>query len=107
MTTQGSRTNLTRTPIETALRYLGARRYGNLVERIEYAILRPGGHAGKILEPLTSSTSILRGWTSAERAQALWKIIEVSSSTLSRRRRALQAASAYPTGTSTRSGERR
>ena len=92
-----------RTPVEAALRYLGARRYGALVDLIEHAIRRPGGHAGVVLAPLTEATSMLTDWTSAERAHALWRVIEegilqpqVSSTAQSRRRRALQAALRLP-----------
>lgn len=99
--TSGS--DLSRTPIEVALRHLGARRYGDLVEIIEHAIRRPNGRAGELLAPLTGSTSVLRDWTPAERAHALWAVIEegivaphVSPTAQSRRRRALQAAFRLP-----------
>jgi hypothetical protein len=85
------------------LRHLGARRYGNLIEIIEHAIKRPNGRTGTILAPFTEPTSMLQDWTPAERACALWRMIEegivhpqVSPTTLSRRRRALQAAFRLP-----------
>ena len=86
-----------RSPVETALRHLGARRYGTAAETIEYAILRPQGRTGTVLAPLTDATSGLAGWSPAERAGALWRVIEegvgqISSTGESRRRRALQAA---------------
>lgn len=103
MTARESQANLARPPIEAALRHLGARRHGDLVELIEYAINRPGGRTGTILAPLTASTSMLRDWTPQERALALWKIIEegildpqVSPAAHSRRRRVLQAAFRLP-----------
>jgi hypothetical protein len=89
--------------VEAALRHLGARRYGNLVEIIEHAIRRPDGRAGTILAPLTAPTSMLHDWTAADRAHALWTVIEegishpqVSPTVHSRRRRALQAAFRIP-----------
>lgn len=92
-----------RTPIEAALRHLGTRREGGLVELIEHAIHWPNGDDGAILEALTEPTSILDDWTLAARAEALWRVIEegivhpqVSSTPNSRRRRALQAAFRLP-----------
>jgi hypothetical protein len=94
---------MSRTPIEAALRHLGVRRYGNLVEIIEHAIRRPNGRTGTILWPLTESTSVLPDWTPSERAHALWRVIEegivhpqVSPTAQSRRRRVLQAAFRLP-----------
>ena len=100
MTLRGIDSTLTRTPVEAALRNLGARRYGSLVEIIEHAIRRPDGRTGTILKPLTEPTFVMQhDWTAAERAQALWRVIEegivapeVSSMAQSRRRRVLQAA---------------
>ena len=54
-----------RTPIEVALRHLGARRYGKLVDLIEHAMKRPDGQAGTILAPLVEPTSVLQGWTAS------------------------------------------
>ena len=89
--------------IESALRHLGARRYGNLVEIIEHAIRRPEGRTGTILRPLTASTSVLREWTPSECARALWRVIEegivhpeVGPTAQSRWRRALHAAFRLP-----------
>jgi hypothetical protein len=94
---------MSRTPVEAALRHLGARRYGNLVEIIEHAIRRPEGRTGTILSPLTASTSVLREWTPSECAHALWRVIEegivhpeVGPTAQSRRRRVLQAAFRLP-----------
>ena len=88
-----------RTPLEAALRHLGARRYGDLIELIEYAIKRPDSRTGTILSPLTEPTSFLYDWSAAERAGAVWRVIEegivapqVSSTAQSRRRHALYAA---------------
>lgn len=95
--------NQERTPLEVALRYLGGRRYGDLIELIEYAIKLPGGRAGTILFPLTEPTSFLDDWSAAERAVAVWRVIEecivapeVSSTAQSRRRHALSAAFRLP-----------
>jgi hypothetical protein len=102
-TTRGDHATLGRTPTEAALRHLGARRYGNLVELIEHAIRRPDGRAGTILAALTEPTSVLHDWTASERAHALWNVIEegivhpqVSPTPDSRRRRVLQAAFRLP-----------
>ena len=88
-----------RSPIEAALRHLGARRYGDLVEIIEHGIRRPSGRTGTILAPFVAATSMLGDWTAVERACAVWRVIEesvvdpeVSSTPQSRRRRTLQAA---------------
>lgn len=92
-----------RTPVETALRHLGARRYDDLVEIIEQAILRPDGEAGAILSALTRPTDVLEGWTPTERAHALWNLIiegvadpHVGDTPQSRRRRVLHAAFRLP-----------
>ena len=92
-----------RTPLEAALRHLGARRYGDLVDLIEYAIKRPEGRTGTILSPLIEPTSFLFDWSAAERARAVWRVIEegivapqVSSTAQSRRRHALHAAFRLP-----------
>lgn len=87
--------------VEAALRHLGARRYDDLVELIEQAIIRPEGDAGPILTPLIEATSVLSDWTAAERAHAVWKVIEEGVlhprvTALPRRRRALQAAFRLP-----------
>lgn len=85
------------------MRHLGVRRYGRLVELIEHAIRRPDGRTGTILAPLTESTSVLRDWSVADRAQALWAVIEeaivhpeIGPPAQSRRRRVLQAAFRIP-----------
>ena len=94
---------MSRSAVEIALRNLGARRYGSLVEIVEHAIRRPDGRTGRILKPLTESTSVLHEWTASERAHALWRVIEegivhpeVSSMAQSRSRRVLQAALRLP-----------
>ena len=51
-----------RTGIEAALRFLGTRDHGVLVDILEHAITRPDGHAGVKLAPLTAATSGLIGW---------------------------------------------
>lgn len=88
-----------RTPLEAALRYLGARRYGEPTDSIEYAIMKPDSQAGLILEPLTEPASVLEDWTPPERAQAVWRVVaegirhpHVSAIGQSRRRLALHAA---------------
>ncbi len=103
MTARGDDPTLPRSPIEIALRNLGARRYGSLVEIIEHAIRRPDGRTGTILKSLTEPTSMLHDWTVSERAHALWRVIEegivhpeVSSMAQSRSRRVLQAAFRLP-----------
>ena len=103
MTARASDSSLDRTPVEAALRHLGARRYGNLVEIIEHAMRRPNGRTGTTLAPLTDVTSVLTEWTPTERANALWRVIEegivhpeVSPAGQSRRRRVLQAAFRLP-----------
>jgi hypothetical protein len=95
--------SMSRTPVEAALRHLGARRRGDLVEIIEHAIHRPHGRTGTILWPLTAPTSALRDWTPSERAHAVWRVIEegivqpqVGPTAQSRRRRVLQAAFRLP-----------
>ena len=100
--TQGSLTPR-RTPLEAALRFLGARRYDDLVAIIEQAIARPDGQVGKILAALTRATQVLEEWTPAERAQALWQVIVhsiadpyVGDTPQSRRRRVLHAAFRLP-----------
>lgn len=92
-----------RSAIEAALRYLGTRDHGALVDLLEHAIDRPQSSTGIALAPLTVPTAVLEGWTHTERAQALWKVIregvrdpEVGPTALSRRRRALQAAFRLP-----------
>jgi len=88
--------------VEAALRHLGARRYDDHVELIEHAIIRPYDSTGTILDPLTAATSGLRDWTTAERAHALWRVIEEGvlnrhvSTPRSRERHALQAAFRLP-----------
>lgn len=88
-----------RTGIEAALRFLGTRDHGVLVDILEHAITRPDGHAGVKLATLTAATSGLADWAPDERAHALWRIIqegvrdpEVGPTIRSRRRRALHAA---------------
>lgn len=92
-----------RVTIEAALRYLGTRDHGALLDLLEHAIDRPQGASGAALAPLTGPTAVLEGWTAAERAHALWQLIrqgvrdpDVSATALSRRRRALQAAFRLP-----------
>lgn len=92
-----------RPAIEIALRHLGARRHGDLVELIEYAIQRPDSPEGTVLAPLTAATSTLAEWTPLERARAIWKIIEegivdprVSSAAYPRRGYVLRAAFRLP-----------
>jgi hypothetical protein len=88
--------------VEAALRHLGARRYDDHVELIEQAIIRPYGSAASILEPLAEATAVLCDWSTAERAQALWRVIEEGvrdrhvSTAKSRERHALQAAFRLP-----------
>lgn len=89
--------------IEAALRYLGTRDHGVLVDLLEHAIDRPHSATGKALASLTEPTTVLEGWTAAERAHALWRMIregvqdpDVSPTPLSRRRRSLQAAFRLP-----------
>lgn len=86
-------------PIEQALRYLGTRNHGALVDLLEHGIDRPQSGTGLVLAPLTESTRVLGDWTPSERARALWRVIEegvhsaeVGPTSLSRRRRALVAA---------------
>lgn len=85
--------------VETALRYLGTRSHGVLVELLRHAIDRPQSPSGRKLAPLVEATAMLAAWTAEERAHAVWRVIEegvrdpdVSPSHLSRRRRALHAA---------------
>lgn len=89
--------------IEAALRHLGTRDHGVLVDLLEHAIDRPRGATGTSLAPLTEPTAVLESWTPAERAHVLWQVIQegirdpdVSPTPLSRRRRALQAAFRLP-----------
>ena len=96
-------TRESRGSVEAALRHLGSRRYDDLVDLIEYAIKWPDGRSGTVLAPLTEATSGLLDWTPAERAQAIWHVLEegifhphVSPTVMSRRRRALQAAFRLP-----------
>jgi hypothetical protein len=103
VTTRTSDSTQGRTPLEAALRHLGARRYGDLVELIEYAIKRPDGRSGTILAPLIEPTSLLHDWSAAERAGTVWRVIEegivapqVSSTAQSRRRHVLHAAFRLP-----------
>ena len=103
MTARAFPSTVERAPVEAALRHLGARRYGPLVEIIEHAINRPDGRTGTILAPLTEPTAVLSDWSVAERADAVWALIEegirhpeVSSTAHSRRRYALQAAFRLP-----------
>jgi hypothetical protein len=62
-----------------------------LVDLVEHAIKRPGGTSGTILAPLTEPTAVLEDWTPAERAQALWRLIDEGIHD-----RALQAAFRLP-----------
>ena len=85
------------------MRYLGTRDRGVLVELLVHAINRPSSTNGTHLAPLTAPTQPLSEWTAAERAQAIWHLIhegirdpDVSPSSTSRRRRALQAAFRLP-----------
>jgi hypothetical protein len=103
VTTRGSQSTVERAPVEAGLRHLGARRYGSVVDALEQAIRRPDGQTGTFLTPLTASTSIVDDWTPAERAHALWNLIQegifqpqVGPTAHSRRRRALQAAFRLP-----------
>jgi hypothetical protein len=89
--------------IEAALRYLGTRDHGDLVDLLEHAIDRPQSATGAALAPLMAPTAVLEGWTAAERAHALWQVIrkgvrdpDVGPTVLSRRRRAMQAAFRLP-----------
>jgi hypothetical protein len=92
-----------RTPLEIALRHLGAQRYGKLVEFLEHAIDWPDDPDGAILAPFTQATAVLRDWSPSERAHALCALLEqavahphVGSTPQSRHRRALQAAFRLP-----------
>ena len=103
MTARESRASGTKAPVEAALRHLGSRRYDDLVALIEYAIKWPDGRTGTILAPFTEATSGLHDWTAAERAHAVWRVLEegifhphVSPTVMSRRRRVLQAAFRLP-----------
>lgn len=103
MAVRESRSSGTTVPVEAALRHLGSRRYDDLVELVEYAIKWPTGRTGTILAPFTEATSGLHDWTAAERAHAVWRVLEegifhphVSPTAASRRRRALQAAFRLP-----------
>jgi len=85
--------------IESALRFIGTRDHDIPVDLLEYAIDRPASEAGQALAPLTAATAALSGWTTAERALAVWHLImegvrdrDVGPTPHSRRRRALQAA---------------
>jgi hypothetical protein len=89
--------------IETALRHLGTRDHGVLVDLLAHAIDRPHSATGTALAPLVEPTAVLEGWSPAERARALWRLIgegirdpDVSPTPLSRRRRVLQAAFRLP-----------
>lgn len=89
--------------IEVALRYLGTRDHGVLVDLLEHAVNRPSSTTGTHLIPLTAPTSVLADWTAAERAGAIWQLIkegirdpDVAPTSTSRRRRALQAAFRLP-----------
>jgi len=103
VTARESRASGTKAPVEAALRHLGSRRYDDLVALIEYAIKWPDGRTGTILAPFTEATSGLHDWTAAERAHAVWRVLEegifhphVSPTVMSRRRRVLQAAFRLP-----------
>lgn len=92
-----------RTPIEAALRYLGTRNRGVLVDLLEYAIRRPQSRTGRALAVLVEASAVVDEWSPAERAYALWEVIEegvadpdVSPTSHSRRRRALLAALRLP-----------
>jgi hypothetical protein len=92
-----------RVKIEAALRYLGTRDHGVLVDQLQHAIDRPQSATGTALAPLTAPTAALDGWTAAERAYAVWDVIregvrdpDVAPTAFSRRRRALQAAFRLP-----------
>ena len=102
MAARASDASSRRTPMEAALRHLGARRYGDLVDIIEYAIRRQGGQVAVVLAPLTAPTAVLEGCTPAERAHALWRVVEEGvvhpqvGPPHSRQRRALRAALRLP-----------
>jgi hypothetical protein len=101
VTPRGPEVAVERVPIEAALRHLGARRYGSVVDALEQAVRQPSGRTGTILAPLTTATSVVESWTPAERAQALWNVIgegifQVGPIDQSRRRRVLQAAFRIP-----------
>ena len=103
VTARQSRASGTKAPVEAALRHLGSWRFNDLVDRIEYAIKRPDGRTGTILAPFVEATSGLHDWTAAERAHAVWRVLEegilhphVSPTAMSRSRRALQAAFRLP-----------
>jgi hypothetical protein len=90
-------------PLEAALRYLGARKRGELAALLEHAIERPDGTSGTALAPLIKPTAVLTEWTPAERAHALLALIEegvynraVGPTSQSRRRRVLQSAFRLP-----------
>jgi hypothetical protein len=103
VTLRGSRATLRATSVEAALRHLGARRYGSVVDLIEDAIMLPAGPTGAILAPLTAPTAVLQDWTVSERAHALWAVIkegiadpQVVSPAQLRRRHVLLAAFRLP-----------
>lgn len=92
-----------RTPTEAALRYLGTRTYGQLVDVLELAIARPHSSAGRVLAPLTSPVAGLDEWPVRERAVAVWRVVQegiesrsVSPTPSSRKRHALCAAFRLP-----------
>lgn len=89
--------------VESALRYLGTRDRGEIIEFLTHALRRPNGTSGSALTPITERTAMLDDWTIEERAAALWELIkegiidpDVGPTRLSRRRRALQAAFRLP-----------
>src|SRR5882757_2913502 len=99
MGTKLERSETEPTNVESALRHLGIQGHGVLIDLIRHAIDRPHSDNGVKLAPLTEPTAVLVDWTAAERAHALWRIIlegirdpDVSPTSRSRRRRALQAA---------------
>jgi hypothetical protein len=103
VTTRRSSASWGRTSVEAALRHLGARRYDDLVELVENTIRWPDGPSGTILAPLIEATSVMEGWTPADRARALWRVIEeginhpqVSPTAHPRHRPVLQAAFRLP-----------
>jgi hypothetical protein len=92
-----------RSAVEFALRHLGTRDHGDLVGLIEHAIVRPSSATGATLAPLVAPTAVLENWSAADRAAAVWQVIQqgiqdpdVSPTRQSRRRRALQAAFRLP-----------
>jgi hypothetical protein len=103
VTSQGPRALQRATPVEAALRRLGARKYGSIVEVIEEAITLPAAPTGLILAPLVEATAVLQDWAVSDRAQALLAVIkqgiadpQVVSPAQMRRRHVLLAAFRLP-----------